>query len=94
LKHSRWLFWTNALLALISTVAAGVAIYIYFHQGNGPEHGRVGNWHIFDPTTVAHAQTLPSAVAGQAAITTPVQPFLGYMLSAILIVLLVVFLVA
>jgi hypothetical protein len=95
LKHSRWLFWTNALLAVISTIAAGVASYIYFHQGNGPERGRLGNWHvIFDPTTVAHAQTLSGAVAGQAGVTTPVQPFLGYMLSAILIVLLVVFLVA
>lgn len=81
----------NTIVAVISLISALLAAYLYY-LSNGTSKS-LGNWKdILNPLKSAYAQS--SLAVAAPGVTTPIQPFLGYMLSAILLVLMVVFLFA
>jgi hypothetical protein len=95
-KLERLLNIINMALSVIALGAAVLAAYLYYLSSNyHPISMR--NWRdMFSPMRFAYAQTPPShAATTQAAVATAsIQPFVGYMLSAIFIALIVVFVLA
>ncbi len=82
---------TNVIVSVIALISALLVAYLYYLSDSTRKS--LGNWQdIFNPLKFAYAQTSPAVAAP--GVTTPIQPFVGYMLSAILLVLLVVFLFA
>jgi hypothetical protein len=87
LRELRVLNIANIITFVTSVIAAVLVAILYFKGTNGPSIRQGTSREIFAPLPVAY---LPE----QAGITAPVQPFLGYMLSAILLVMLAVFMFA
>src|ERR1700731_1016383 len=90
-KIRRALGITNVIISVIALISAILSGYLYYLNS---KPSNTSNWqNIFTPLKFAYAQA-SSPVVAASGVTTTVQPYLGFILSAILFVLLVVFLCA